>query len=206
MKTLSRTALATACVLLSIACTSRNGRAFVATDGAVSTDGARDAGPVFSDLCPSAPVFEHMTCTGSTNGAICAGTQYCDSCASSVAIACTCVPYEAGFEFRCEDPCASCLPDAGSADAGVEASRGGCTLVVNGDVVCLVSVSTLPEADVRADCAAQDGTYSTACPTTARIGRCIDSDGDGELWLYSPTSIETAMGYCETLMSPWVPG
>lgn len=108
------------------ACTGRSVRPFVASDGAVGSDGALDAGPVFSSNCPAAAVFDHMTCTSSTNGSVCAGTQFCDSCSMTVATSCTCMPYTEGFEFRCADPCEGCgsIPDAGASDAGAGVDSG----------------------------------------------------------------------------------
>ncbi len=215
---ITRIAFVLAAALGIVACNGRY-RSALGTDGGSTADSSMqtDAGPVFSDNCPSSPVFDQQTCISSTNGAVCAGHTYCDSCARDVATTCTCVPYTLGFQFVCEDPCTTCGVDAGapSDDAGTHdaatadaggpfTANGACQFTTgDGNTICEQYSSEWTASDAEIDCASTDGaSYIGVCPTSDRIGACVLPSG--YFWFYAPTAVETARSPCVDGGGLWV--
>lgn len=207
MNLLLRATIVTVLLLL-VACTSRRPQPFVSNDSAVGGDASVDAGPVFSADCPTSAVFDHQTCISSTNGAVCLGMQYCDSCAMNVATSCTCMPYSLGFEFRCDDPCGSCGVDAGhdTTDGGtVIAGLGGCSSSNgSGGMTCFEYGASHAGEDLRASCEMDGSTFVDACPLEGRIGGCTLGD-TGTGWFYVGESVDSARSTCTSIPgATWV--
>jgi hypothetical protein len=198
-------------ISLLTSCTSGRSRELVPTDAATSDGSVSiDAGVVFSANCPSSPVFDHQTCTGSTEGAICAGMQFCDSCSMNVATSCTCMPYTAGFEFRCADPCSSCAAgaDAGT-DSGTDAGPSGraCLWFAGIRIYCLESGESVSEATVASQCAEVEGTQGESCGGEGGgwIGTCAGyDDADATMWFYESELVDDAMRECALHSGTWM--
>lgn len=209
------------CVIASLGCGGRARSSRIGADGGATTDGSMstDASPTFSENCPTSPVFDQQTCTGSTNGSVCAGHGYCDACARDVATTCTCVPGTLGYQFECDDPCDSCAVDAGvlledsgapTGDAGVAdagapfTAYGACQFATgDGHVICQQYSAEWTRSDAEFDCANTSGaTYLSVCPLANSIGACVLPGG--YFWFYSPTTLEQAMPSCVDGGGTWV--
>lgn len=108
-------------------------------DGGGSGSASQGAGgghAAWSEGCPSSPVFSFMTCTGSSEGAVCPGTLSCGC--GAVQTPCECTASEVGFQFVCNDDCDSLCADTASSSATGPASStaSGGSLPVTCDQFC----------------------------------------------------------------------
>jgi hypothetical protein len=127
-----RYAVVTSLVVLVMAC-SGDKNASDDDDGNSATSSASGSGGGFSSNCPTSPVFTHMTCGSSQANAFCEGTVSCTEC-GTVATTCTCVPYEAGYEFQCNDDCSTLC--SGNPGAGGSGGSGGSAGTMRCETVC----------------------------------------------------------------------
>lgn len=194
-------------------------------DGSVADGSSLDsASPTLASWCAATGSnYANLSCTGSTEGDVCPGSLFCDSCGQSVPVTCTCESDPTlTFAFHCSDPCAGCaaLTDGGTPTDGatptdahaVEDSGApltSCVAASGGAIICAWLAEDPPTASgvsaISSLCDSQTSSDPPAylapeCPRGDILGFCaVDLEGHAvDIYYYAPATASDAQAACES--------